>query len=337
MKKTNSIKELFFGLNAKPIISKKIQNKNDPSYDYYSYGNKNPNKIFYVIRRSPGAGLFSNLTYVLNHLEIANKHNFIPVVDMENYPTIYNEKNKVNGTKNSWLYYFDQISKFSLKEVYKSKNVILTKNRFYKTFTHNIYYNKKIIKFKNKIKIKKKLIIKAQNFINKYSLDKQKTLGIHYRGTSYKDAANHPFPPTFKQLSIKIDKLIKTHNFTKIYFATEDKGMFDLVIKKYGKEICYYRSFRSKKDDAFKKYTRHNHRYKLGEEILIESLILSKCHTFLFVETNVSSFVRFINNKKQKLKEFKNGYNSSNEYVAKWLWYIKRILPSNFGGFKDSI
>ena len=128
MKQKNSIKELFFGLNAKPIISKKIQNKNEPIYDYYSYGNKNPNKIFYVIRRSPGAGLFSNLTYVLNHLVVANKHNFIPVVDMENYPTIYNEKNKVNGTKNSWLYYFKPVSKYKLSEIYQSFNVIISVN-----------------------------------------------------------------------------------------------------------------------------------------------------------------------------------------------------------------
>ena len=29
---------------------------------YISLGKKNPNKIFYIINRSPGAGLFSNLT-----------------------------------------------------------------------------------------------------------------------------------------------------------------------------------------------------------------------------------------------------------------------------------
>ena len=53
------------------------------------FGNKNKNKFFYVIRRSPGSGLFSNLTYVLNHLKIADKYKFIPVVDMENFLTIY--------------------------------------------------------------------------------------------------------------------------------------------------------------------------------------------------------------------------------------------------------
>ena len=33
-----------------------------------SFGNLNKNKIFYVIRRSPGAGLFSNLIYYISDI-----------------------------------------------------------------------------------------------------------------------------------------------------------------------------------------------------------------------------------------------------------------------------
>ena len=328
------IKRFFFDQVAKPLIQEKIHLAKDPLYDLFSYGNKNPNKIFYVIRRSPGAGLFSNVTYVINHLKIADKHNFIPVIDMENYPTIYNEKRSINGIKNSWLYYFEPVSKYSLQEVYESKNVILSSNRFYHDFfTHKIYENKNLLKFFNRITVKKSIQIKVQKFLKKISFKKYKTLGIHYRGTSYKDSANHPFPPTFSQLVKKIDNLLKLNKFDKIFFATEDKEMFDLIIKKYKNKIIYYNSFRSIKDDAFKKYSRHNHRFKLGEEILIESLILSKCNTFLFVETNVSSFVKSLKKRNQVLIPLKNGFNSSNEYIAKWLWYIKKILPPMLGGF----
>ena len=90
-KKLNLIKRFFSDHIAKPLFKQKINLDKDPKYDFFSYGNNNPNKIFYVIRRSPGAGLFSNLIYVINHLLIAEKHNFIPIIDMENYPTIYNE------------------------------------------------------------------------------------------------------------------------------------------------------------------------------------------------------------------------------------------------------
>jgi len=68
----------------------------------------NKKKIFYVIQRSPGAGMFSNLIFVLNHLKICEKHSFTPIVDMKNYPTIYNEKNKIFKSSNAWDYYFNQ-------------------------------------------------------------------------------------------------------------------------------------------------------------------------------------------------------------------------------------
>ena len=329
----NSIKQFLADSIAEPIIKKKDYLKKNPLYDFFSYGNKNPNKIFYVIRRSPGTGLFSNLIYVLNHLEISNKHNFVPVVDMENYPTIYNERKTINGTKNSWLYYFKQVSKYSLDEVYKSKNVIVTKNRFYDVFSHKIYKKKNLLKLSNKVIIKKNIRLKANIFLKKKEFNKYKTLGIHYRGTSYKDSANHPFPPTYNQLVKKIDKLLLQNNYKKIFFSTEDKGMFDQITKKYKNKIIFYNSYRSIKDDSFKKYSREKHRYKLGEEILIESLILSKCHTFLFVETNVSAFVRFLKIKNQILIPFKNGFNSSNAFIAKWLWHIKKMLPKKLGGF----
>ena len=39
--------------------------------------------------------------------------------------------------------------------------------------------------------------------------------------------------------------------------------------------------------------------------------------------------------KEIQLHEINLGYNSSNKYVSRWLWYIKNLLPSFFGGLKD--
>ena len=117
------------------------------NFSLYNFGNRNKNKVFYVIRRSPGAGMFSNFIYVLNHLEIAKRNNFIPIVDMENFTTIYNEKEKINNTYNAWEYYFEKLNKYTLKEVYKSQNVIITENLFHDSFNHNICNQKfKIIR-----------------------------------------------------------------------------------------------------------------------------------------------------------------------------------------------
>ena len=51
---------------------------------------------------------------------------------MQNFTTIYNEKEKVNGTYNAWNYYFKSFNKYNLNEVYKSKNVIFSNNKYLK-------------------------------------------------------------------------------------------------------------------------------------------------------------------------------------------------------------
>ena len=57
-------------------------------------GDLNKEKIFYIIQRYGGEGaLFSDVTYVVNHLKVADDYGFIPIVDMENFPRWYNEKN----------------------------------------------------------------------------------------------------------------------------------------------------------------------------------------------------------------------------------------------------
>ena len=75
---------------------------------------------------------------------------------MENFPTRYNEKNKIDNTYNSWEYYFEKVSKFSLSEVYSSKNVILTDGFINDEMAINYKSDKDIYKLYNKyIKIKK--------------------------------------------------------------------------------------------------------------------------------------------------------------------------------------
>ena len=78
-----------------------------------------------------------------------------------------------------------------------------------------------------------------------------------------------------------------------------------------------------------------NHRYLLGEEILIESLLLSKCNGLTYVKSNViSAAIEFSKKNKIRLHEVFLGLNSRNRFISKYLWYIRSILPENFGGFE---
>ena len=60
--------------SPKKYVSTLIKNKfNELNLQYESYGKKNPNKFFYIIRRTPGAGFFSNLNFVVHNLFICDQ------------------------------------------------------------------------------------------------------------------------------------------------------------------------------------------------------------------------------------------------------------------------
>ena len=130
------LKTYIYSYEATPITKlNKIKN-NDI---LFSLNSKNKNKeIFYIIKRTPGAGLFSNFIFVLNHIKLADSLSLKPIVDMENFPTIYNESKLVNKSKNAWNYYFTNKKNYKINKILKKNKFIISSNRFSKSFSHSI-------------------------------------------------------------------------------------------------------------------------------------------------------------------------------------------------------
>ena len=331
----NYLKKYIYPYEAAPV-TKLNQIKNDDLLLLLNSKSKKK-EIFYIIRRSPGAGLFSNLIYVLNHIKLAEDLGYKPIVDMENFPTIYNEEQKVNKSKNAWNYYFHNKHKFNLKKILKENKFVLTSNRFSKSFSHTVDTNQFRLLFKKYFKLNIEHHKFAENFRKRFFTNK-KVLAIHLRGTSYKTSANHPFPTTKKQTINIIRDLMHIYKFDKIFLCTEDLEYFNLIIKHFKDKVIFLNNtYKSFKDDAFEVYPRKLHRFKLGRDILLEALLISKCHSFAFTNSNVSEFIKFLDDKK-KINYFliQNGYNNSNAYIAKWLWFYKNVFPPSLGGFKDT-
>ena len=300
---------------------------------YFSFGEKNPNKKFYVINRTPGAGLFSNVTYVLNQIKLCKTLGFIPIIDMQNFPTIYNEKKKVEKTYNSWNYFFEPLNKISLNQVYKSKNVFFSSGQF-ESFMPVDMTERKISSFIKYIRIKKKYSLEAEKFIKKNIFKKDKVLGVHFRGSTYKVARRHAFPSTKEIMLKNVLKLMGEFKYTKVFLVTEEKDYLNYFKTQLGEKCIYTNQYRMTNQDSFKIYPRQFHRFKLGKEILIDTMILSKCAGLTFIKSNVISAAITISKKKMKLHEIFLGYNSRNKFISKWLWFLKYMLPSNFGGLK---
>ena len=325
----------------KPIHLKKnkIKIQNKTKFIIKSFGKKNQNKVFYVIKvdKNGGGGLFSNVLFVLNHIKICKKHNFIPVVDMENFPTRYNEKRKIFNSMNSWNYYFKKVSKFTLNEVYLSKNVIFTDGFINDEMSKN-YKSDNDLKliFKKYIKIKKNFLKSTNNFAKKHFKGK-KVLAVHFRGTSMKTIPRHPLPPTPDQIINLINKLIKRYKFNKIFLVTDELNYLELFKEIYGNMLCYRKSFRSNKSKIFDLNPRKLHRYNMGVDALEDTLLMSKLNYLVCSRSNMSEVASLMINKNMKVIEIWNGYNPNKILYSQFNWKLKKYLPEAVGGFKKKL
>ena len=80
----------------------------------------------------------------------------------------------------------------------------------------------------------------------------------------------------------EIDRLFKEYNYKKIFFVTEDEGYLKYFKKNILKNLIFYNFSDQKIMIFFKIYPRKKHRYKLGKEIIVETLLLSRCTGILF-------------------------------------------------------
>lgn len=205
------------------------------------FGSLNEDKIFYVIRPRPGKieGLMALFLDVIKHLDYAEKRKLIPVVDFENYETQYYESGK-----NAWEIYFNQVSDYSLEEVYHSKNVILSGlNALEKAPDFlNQKYDRDSLTYVRKI-VKKYIRIKPgiQEIVMKEAsrLHLENCLGLYLRGTDYTKLkpAGHPVQPTAVQAMKKVDEYLLKNPHKKIFLVTEDADICLEIKRKYGKIV----------------------------------------------------------------------------------------------------
>lgn len=313
--------------------------KSYPQGYFKSFGDKNADKIFYVIwLDNGGSGFFSNVSNVLCHLKLADQLGMMPVVDFFNFKTLYNVTGEINNTENAWEYYFKPVSEFSLPEVYQSKNVFFCSGSYPPSLGYSITAVHNLPEVYHKY-------IRLQHYIEKMIEDhtiqlkfEGRILGIHFRGQEQKLAPRHSFPPTEKQMIRYCDMIIEKHKIERIFIVTEEQRYLDLFIKKYNKKLIYTDSFRTYNTNAYNLNPRDNHRYRLGLEVLVDAFLLSRCTGLLCSDSNVSEFTRFVNNKNFEFTyTIQNGVNSSNKLLARHLFGLKKNIPSALGGLQDNV
>ncbi len=327
------LKMLLKNRKEKYIVNKTEINKikkESPKNQIHNFGNKNKDKTFYIIQREGVGGLFTHLLFVLDHLLYCEKMKYTPVVDFKNFPTVYSEYDE-----NSWEYYWEPVSKYSLEEVYKSNRVIFCDEnrlsvRSYKEITEEHH---KI--FKKYIKIKPFIINEAEIFLKKNKFKKKNWIGLHWRGGDMKRAPKHPFPPTKKQITNLLNKYAKNKV---IFIFVDEVENFNYIKNRY-KNIIFINTYRSKNS----KGPHYDHKFFYGSrnyfkhtrDVFIQALIISKLDFFIGGSSNISFAIKYLFNKDIKFINVDNGKNSKSLLYSFFLWRIKSLLPSGMGGFKS--
>ncbi len=273
-----------------------------------SYGDENPDKTFYVIRpyyflkknelSTLPARLMYNYYRNLHFIAYAINKGWIPVVDWENYGMLdHQEEYPINGTKNGWEYFWKQPSAYSLEEVYKSKNVVLsTRNTLDTSFIPPCKYPKPYQKNAEECAKKCKQYDKLIQF-NKFTLDyinekvnnlfpqNARILGVSMRGTDYKTLIlpGHPEQPEIEDLICYIKKYMWEWDMEYIFIACEAQGIIDAVKKEFGNKVIVLPRKRYLKEPEVGNNPLYvsGQRYQTNLDYVTEMAMLSKCTSLL--------------------------------------------------------
>lgn len=211
-----------------------------------SFGNKNKNRTFYVIR-CPQAemGFFAVINYVIYHLDKARNIGAEPVVDWKFYPNKYFTEDYDVGKVNVWESFFEQPSHITLDEVYQSKNVIMSSGSWevpIKEVFDNVRlaHSNEIVNRYIVLNEKTKKMFEAE--LDRVGIKKYRVLGVKCRGTDFiaTKPYSHQIVPD-NDLTIKtVDEKIKEWGgFERIYLSTEDESILEKMKSYYGEKLWY--------------------------------------------------------------------------------------------------
>lgn len=225
-------------LNRMVIRSKEREKK-------VSYGAENPGKTFFVIRRNaPNAGLYSFVLTNLGWIRYAVEKGYIPVVDMQSFYNTYLTKDQV-GKRNAWEFFFQQPCGYSLKDIQRSRHVILSSINSPKEAPHTgLEKNpEELAEWRHMADCYLHFVPEIEDQIQrrkKELFDGHRVLGVLCRGTDYvgQRPPEHPVQPSAEQVIQKAEEMREKMHCDQIYLATEDMEVYRKFHRFFGESLC---------------------------------------------------------------------------------------------------
>jgi hypothetical protein len=239
---------------------------------------------------SPGdkSGMFSVFITVLGFLDSFERGECKGVViDFKEQGLYYDPLKGPNW----WSYYFEPVT---------FGNVDPTD---LKVVTHKMIrkFNRKVVRefsrqegqalIQKYIHLKSELKQKRDAFVERHFKD-HFVIGVHFRGTDKeREAPRVPPKMVIEEIQRAVSQL-KTDRF-KIFVATDEQPFLDEVQRLFKDRLIFIPAYRSL--DEYPVHFSNKNQYKMGEEAILDCLLLSECNMLIRTASNLSFCSSFFN------------------------------------------
>lgn len=285
------------------------------------FGARNTDKVFYVIRNmTDRQGILNNWIEVARKVDYSLNKGYIPIVDFKNYY----RKSMIDESKknicNSWEIYFRQpFPEYSLEEVYKSKNVILSCGQDVYEMTNWPNYKMKDEcqkyhqLYKNLIGFNTEFMEHLEKEKNKYIPSDSNVLGISMRrelehGNMLQEehyVKNNVHTPknNLEQIKDEIEKYMEKFKCQKFLFTCDDFETCIHMKEIYGNKIIIYDRVRTRffengqprpYEVVYKECVGNVN--QMAIDYLTETYLLAHCNSLVGIETTSNTMACIINN-----------------------------------------
>jgi hypothetical protein len=235
------------------------------------------------------AGFFSNYFQVLGALDFCVRYRFNLVLNFSSGLYLDSESGS-----NWWEHYFET-SQFHFSPIV-AQSVCLVVNT---TEQRNFAYHGRYLPLDRgfflttQVRIRRSILERVNQFAREH-LDGRYVVGVHYRGTDKvngltSEAVRVPYADVVRYLTESCDPT--THFFV----ATDEQAFLDELQSKFGARTIHYNALRSRDGNPVHVLSAIHSRTKIGEDALVECLLLSKCRRLIRTDSNLSYACRFFN------------------------------------------
>lgn len=215
----------------------------------FYYGPENPDKTFYLIKQPVKenglTALINNVVGVKQMIRVL-RPDYIPVVDLG----IANDPNQFQGTSGEdvWGMFFEQLSPYSLQEVYNSQHVILDQNsnlNLNPYMTEFTFSNMRAELFYGPdLQFRPEIVEYTQKELDRiFPSEKKRILGVVVRGSDYlipRTAKHVPHGISTEETLEKAVQYVSEKGYDLVYLATEEQSILELFANSVLKDKLFY-------------------------------------------------------------------------------------------------